>query len=75
MGDKRQQAEWLASAELCRKMAERSNDPVLRARWLKLAQQWIELCEAGPDSQAGTEEFERRVLHKGSRQQGSAPLN
>jgi len=46
MGDKKQQNEWLANAELCRRMAERTNDPLLRARWLTLAQQWMTLRES-----------------------------
>ncbi len=73
MGDKRQQTEWLANAEICRRMAERSNDPVLRARWLTLAQQWIELCEAAPERDADSEDFERATLHKGSGHRGSPP--
>lgn len=72
MGDRQQKTEWLANADLCRRMAERSNDPVLRARWLTLAQQWVELCEAAHEPQSDPERFEKAVHHKANGQRGSA---
>ena len=71
MGDQRQKTEWLANAEVCRKMAERSNDPVLRARWLTLAQQWIELCESGPEAKRNSEHAGAAVQPKADHCQDS----
>lgn len=72
MGNKQQRTEWLANADLCRKMADRSHDPVLRARWLTLAQQWMTLCDSAREPQSDTEGFERGVHHNGSGRPDSA---
>ena len=71
MSDKQQLTEWLINVDLCRRMAERSNDPALRARWLTLAQQWMELYETAPEVQTDREGFETHVRDKGNGRQGS----
>lgn len=73
MGSKQQHAEWLASADLCRTMAERSHEPLLRTRWLTLAQQWLALCAPAP--QTDSERFDTAVQDKDTGQQRSHSSN
>lgn len=75
MGNRQQKSEWTANADLCRRMAERSNDPVLRTRWATLAQQWLQLCESAAEPQTDTEQFETAVHHKAKGQPGSVQAN
>jgi len=75
MGDTKQPAEWLMNADFCRNMAQRSNDPARRARWLKLAQQWLALCEATTAPDTESQQFEAAVHDKGTGQQASKSSN
>lgn len=71
MANKQQQTEWFANADLCRKMADRSHDPGLRARWLTLAQQWMTLCDSAREPQSDTEGFGAAVHYEGKGRPGS----
>jgi hypothetical protein len=81
MGNNKQQIEWLANVDLCRRMAERLTEPELRGKWLKLAQDWLTLCAPAPEHEpapklpTAEERFETELHYRGTGQVRSESPN
>jgi hypothetical protein len=43
-------AQYLQSADECRQRAETSKDEIDKARWLKMAEEWVELARQAAQS-------------------------
>ena len=66
-------AEYLSQADECQRMAERSNAPDIKERWLSLAAKWLAFAEQASGN--GVTEFEAMLRNKGTGQQGTESSN
>ncbi len=74
MGDRQQEAEWIAQAKFCLKMADEITDSARKVVWLELARRWMTLTSrTAPETESGR--FDAAIQDKGTGQESSPSRN